>query len=94
LVDTSHGNSGKDPERQVEVLSEVGAQVRTGGDPILGVMIESNLVRGRQELEGHPADLAYGVSITDACVDFSTTEQMLEEFAADVAARIPLSRVG
>jgi 3-deoxy-7-phosphoheptulonate synthase len=93
MVDASHDNSGKDPERQAEVVAEVGAQLRTGSQHLLGVMIESNLVGGRQELDRSNAELVYGKSITDACVDFSATVRMLEDLAEDVAARVPLSAI-
>jgi 3-deoxy-7-phosphoheptulonate synthase len=81
LIDCSHDNSRKNHERQPDVLGDVGAQIRGGAD-VLGVMIESNLVGGRQELK-NKTDLVYGQSITDACVDFSTTERMLERLAID-----------
>jgi 3-deoxy-7-phosphoheptulonate synthase len=86
LIDCSHDNSRKNHERQPEVLSDVGAQLRNGASDVLGVMIESNLVGGRQELESK-ADLVYGQSITDACVDFATTERMLERLAVDSATQ-------
>ncbi len=89
LVDCSHDNSGKDHLRQPEVLAEIGAQLRAGSDHLLGVMIESNIVGGKQDLSGNKAELTYGQSITDACVDFATTERMLEQFAADAARRNP-----
>ncbi len=87
LVDCSHDNSGKNHEQQPEVLREIGAQIRGGSPHLLGVMIESNLVGGKQELTGNRADLCYGQSITDGCVDFRTTERMLEAFAEDSASR-------
>jgi len=86
LIDCSHDNSGKNHERQPAVLAEVGSQLRAGSDHLLGVMIESNIVGGRQELNSKH-DLVYGQSITDACVDFPTTERMLEAFALDLRAR-------
>jgi 3-deoxy-7-phosphoheptulonate synthase len=89
LVDSSHDNSGKLPERQPEVVAEVGAQLRAGSHHLLGVMIESNLVGGRQELDRSMADLVYGQSIPDACVDFATTVRMLEDLAEVVALRLP-----
>ena len=89
LVDCSHDNSGKNHLQQPEVLAEIGAQLRAGSDHLLGVMIESNIVGGKQELNGNKAELVYGQSITDACVDFATTERMLEQFAADAARRNP-----
>ncbi|MET0794151.1 MAG: 3-deoxy-7-phosphoheptulonate synthase [Polyangiaceae bacterium] len=83
LVDCSHDNSGKNHLKQPEVLAEIGSQIRTGSPHLLGVMIESNLVGGKQELSDDKSQLCYGQSITDACVDFATTERMLESFAQD-----------
>jgi 3-deoxy-7-phosphoheptulonate synthase len=89
LIDASHDNSGKNHERQPDVLVDVGGQVRGGSEHVLGVMLESNLVAGRQELRSK-ADLVYGQSITDACVDFPTTERALLGLAEDAASRRPL----
>jgi 3-deoxy-7-phosphoheptulonate synthase len=86
LVDASHDNSKKNHERQVDVLADVGAQLRNGSEHLLGVMVESNLVAGRQDLK-NKQDLTYGQSITDACVDFATTEKMLERLAVDAASQ-------
>ena len=83
---SSHDNSRKNHERQSDVLGDVGAQIRSGSSDVFGVMIESNLVGGRQEPR-NKADLVYGQSITDACVDFSTTERMLERLAVDSATQ-------
>jgi 3-deoxy-7-phosphoheptulonate synthase len=91
LVDCSHDNSGKNYLRQPDVLLEVGGQLRAGSDDILGVMLESNLVGGKQELGRDKSALSYGQSITDGCVDFETTERILERFAND-SARRPLKR--
>jgi 3-deoxy-7-phosphoheptulonate synthase len=87
LVDCSHDNSGKNHLNQPQVLLEVGAQIRSGSEHLLGVMIESNIVSGKQELRSDKSALVYGQSITDACVDFATTEQMLARFADDAARR-------
>jgi 3-deoxy-7-phosphoheptulonate synthase len=84
MVDCSHDNSSKDYTRQPEVASALAAQVRQGS-PLLGVMIESNLVAGKQN---HPAKgaLRYGQSITDGCVDLPATSRMLAELAEAVDA--------
>ncbi len=74
MVDCSHGNSGKDHARQPGIFSDVLAQYLRAGDSILGMMLESNLVEGRQELAG---PLTYGVSITDACIGWETTREVL-----------------
>jgi 3-deoxy-7-phosphoheptulonate synthase len=68
VIDASHDNSGKDPGRQAEAAGEIAAQVADGGEEIVGVMLESFLVEGRQELKDGTA-LTYGQSITDACMD-------------------------
>ena len=83
MIDASHDNSGKDPSRQPAVLSEVGAQLRGGDDHILGVMLESHLQAGKQELVDK-STLTYGQSITDGCIAFDTTCHVLEALAADV----------
>ena len=86
LVDCSHGNSGKQPDRQPAVAADVAAQVAGGSRAVFGVMLESNLVGGAQPHEpGRP--LAYGQSITDACLGFSETVPVLEQLAAAVAKR-------
>lgn len=87
LVDCSHGNSGKDHEQQARVSQDVACQVAGGAGHVLGVMIESHLVAGRQDLTCGGAGLRYGQSITDACVDLTTTETMLAELAHAVVER-------
>jgi 3-deoxy-7-phosphoheptulonate synthase len=86
LVDLSHGNSGKQHDRQIAVAADVAGQVAGGSRAIIGVMIESNLVAGAQKHEtGKP--LVYGQSITDACLGFDETLPLLEQFAAAVVQR-------
>ncbi|MGH7965451.1 MAG: 3-deoxy-7-phosphoheptulonate synthase, partial [Candidatus Binatia bacterium] len=82
MVDCSHGNTQKDFRRQSLALSNVAAQIRAGNSPLIGVMIESNLVAGKQSFPAPRHQLVYGQSITDACVDFPTTLAMLRELAA------------
>lgn len=83
MIDASHGNSAKRPEQQPVVVEAVAAQIEAGERRIGGVMIESNLVAGRQDLQpGRP--LRYGQSITDGCIDWSTSVQVLERLAAAV----------
>ena len=86
VIDASHGNSRKDPARQPEVVEDVARQVGDGNDAIVGVMLESFLVGGRQEL-GSPEKLTYGQSITDACMDWQTTDEVLDRLAGAVRAR-------
>jgi 3-deoxy-7-phosphoheptulonate synthase len=87
MVDCSHGNSNKDYKNQPKVCSEVARQVSNGEDKIIGVMIESNINEGNQKIPTDLSQLKYGVSVTDACVSFETTEIMLRELAAAVRAR-------
>ncbi len=84
VIDCSHDNSGKNHERQPDVLADVASQVSTGSVHVAGVMIESNIVAGRQALDVDRCRMTYGQSITDACVDFPTTERMLEHLAQAV----------
>jgi 3-deoxy-7-phosphoheptulonate synthase len=88
VVDASHGNSQKDHRRQIDVVRDLAGQLAGGERAIRGVMVESNLVEGRQDLDQrHPERLTYGCSVTDACVDLATTEVMLAELADAVRAR-------
>ena len=77
MVDCSHGNSEKKPERQEEVLYSIMASRGSGCREIIGFMIESNLHEGRQEIPRDPRRLKYGLSITDPCVGWERTEKML-----------------
>jgi 3-deoxy-7-phosphoheptulonate synthase len=86
LIDASHGNSGKDYLRQPAVAREIAAQVAQGERGIVGVMIESFIADGRQDLRD-PKKLAYGQSITDACIGWERTVPVLDELAAAVRAR-------
>ena len=84
MTDCSHANSAKDPGRQPEVFDEVVRQSLI--DPsVIGAMVESNLKFGSQAFPQPVEDLAYGVSITDGCIDWETTETMLRKAHADLA---------
>src|SRR5574341_1216304 len=78
MIDCSHGNSGKDPARQPLVFSDVVHQIIEGNRSIVGAMVESNLEWGNQPL-AERSKLRYGVSITDACIDWPRTEVLLRE---------------
>jgi 3-deoxy-7-phosphoheptulonate synthase len=82
MVDCSHAQTNKDYTRQPEVFAALIEQVRGGSEAILGAMLESNLEAGNQPLTDHGAALKYGVSITDPCIDWATTERCLTEAAA------------
>ena len=86
MVDFSHANSGKKHERQIDVAGDVIRQIREGESRIFGVMLESHLVAGRQDVVPG-RKLVYGQSITDACLGWEQTEPLLRDLAAAVAAR-------
>ena len=91
MIDCSHSNSQKQHERQVDVARDVAGQLAGGDARIFGVMIESHINAGRQDLvQGQP--LQYGVSITDACIGWDTTADVLHTLAdAVVQRRLKLS---
>jgi 3-deoxy-7-phosphoheptulonate synthase len=86
MVDCSHANSYKDYLRQVDVCHDVAGQVSNGEKRIMGVMLESHLVEGRQDVE-EGKELTYGQSVTDACINWPTTETLLRELAEAVKGR-------
>jgi 3-deoxy-7-phosphoheptulonate synthase len=86
MIDASHANSNKKPENQPLVVADIGHQISGGEARIVGVMIESNLVAGRQDVVPGTA-LTYGQSITDGCIDWSTTVDTLKVLADAVEAR-------
>ena len=86
VIDASHDNSGKDPDKQFVAAGEIADQVADGNKAIVGVMLESFLVEGRQDLVAGE-ELTYGQSITDACIDWEDTVSVLDGFAAAVEAR-------
>jgi 3-deoxy-7-phosphoheptulonate synthase len=86
MIDCSHGNSGKEPEKQLAVGHEVAAQIAEGDQRIFGIMIESHLKAGRQDLiPGKP--LVYGQSITDACIGWDDTRALADALAEAVRTR-------
>jgi 3-deoxy-7-phosphoheptulonate synthase len=87
LVDCSHDNSAKQPERQPEVVQALLAQIDAGNSSIMGAMIESNLHAGNQPFPQPKEKLRHGVSITDGCIDWATTEKIVREIHAALAPR-------
>jgi 3-deoxy-7-phosphoheptulonate synthase len=77
VVDCSHGNSNKDPALQTLVAENVANQILEGNRSIVGLMLESNLHAGSQPIPSNRSELRYGVSVTDACIDWETTERLL-----------------
>jgi 3-deoxy-7-phosphoheptulonate synthase len=94
VVDCSHANSRKDPARQPEVLADVLAQIEAGNASLVGVMLESNLAFGNQSLSAGREQLRYGVSITDGCIDWETTETALRDAAARLRTARSLREAG
>jgi|TARA_A200000159_G_scaffold157452_1_gene173573 3-deoxy-7-phosphoheptulonate synthase len=84
MVDCSHGNSNKDFRNQPRVAADLCEQMADGAKDIAAVMIESNIVEGNQKISD---DMVYGQSVTDACINWQTTEEVLEAFAKAVQAR-------
>jgi len=92
VVDFSHGNSAKDPQRQFDVCINICEQIRSGNQNIRGVMIESHLKDGNQVIPNDLSQLEYGVSITDGCIGWSKTVQMIESLSEAAKTRFELSR--
>jgi len=86
MIDTSHANSGKDPAKQPAVATAIAAQVAAGSRSIFGVMIESFLVAGRQEI-AERSSMTFGQSVTDGCLSWDATVPVLEELAESVRRR-------
>lgn len=89
MIDCSHANSSKDPGLQRLVSSSAGDQIVGGNQSIIGLMVESNLEWGNQSIPENLADLKYGVSVTDACIDWDTTETMIRELRDKVKDILP-----
>ncbi len=85
MIDCSHGNSNKDHSRQKNVVEEISRQISDGNKKIVGAMIESNIVEGKQDINNSP--LTYGQSVTDACVSWDETEILLQQLAEGVTKR-------
>ena len=88
MIDCSHANSNKDPALQPLVMQNVGHQIADGNGSIIGLMVESNLGWGNQSIPEDLSLLKHGVSVTDACVDWETTDAMIRELAESVAPHL------
>jgi len=93
MVDCSHANSNKNHELQPLVIENVTNQILEGNTSICGIMVESNLHAGNQKIPADLADLKYGVSITDACIDWETTEDSLRDMADKLRTVLPGRRM-
>ncbi|AFU97964.1 3-deoxy-7-phosphoheptulonate synthase [Simiduia agarivorans] len=89
MVDCSHANSNKKHDLQPLVLDNIANQIVEGNKSIIGVMIESNIGAGNQKMTANKADLQYGVSITDACIDWATTEKCLRSMRDKLKTVLP-----
>jgi 3-deoxy-7-phosphoheptulonate synthase len=85
MIDCSHGNSSKKPELQPLVAENVTNQILEGNKSIIGIMLESHLQAGNQSIPADLSKLEYGVSVTDACIDWETTEKLLRDMAGKLA---------
>jgi len=91
MVDCSHGNSGKDHRRQSIVAGDMANQIASGSGAVWGVMLESHLIEGRQQILNGRQGLRYGQSVTDACIGWETTVEVLERLAEAVRRRRSLN---
>ncbi|MCY4183070.1 MAG: 3-deoxy-7-phosphoheptulonate synthase [Gammaproteobacteria bacterium] len=82
MIDCSHANSGKNPDMQPLVLKDIAHQILEGNNSIIGAMLESNIHGGRQDIPADLSQLKYGVSVTDACMGWETTEEAVLDMAA------------
>ena len=89
MVDCSHANSNKQPELQPLVVENVANQILEGNESIIGLMVESNLKAGNQSIPDNLDDLEYGLSITDGCIDWETTETCLRDMRDRVRDILP-----
>ena len=89
MIDASHANSNKDPYLQPLVLKNVTEQILDGNKSIVGLMVESHLQGGRQDIPANLCDLTYGQSVTDGCIDWETTEKVLLEMHETLKDTLP-----
>jgi len=86
MVDCSHANSNKNHELQPLVMDNVANQILEGNKSIIGIMVESNIGAGNQKLSANRDEMEYGVSVTDKCIDWATTEKTLRDMAEKLRA--------
>jgi len=88
MIDCSHANSSKDPANQTRVIDDVAAQINNGNRSFIGLILESHLAWGNQSIPQDLSELKYGVSVTDACIDWTTTERALSQLANDIGVAL------
>jgi len=91
IVDCSHANSEKKHKNQPKVAAELASQLRAGSRSLVGMMLESHINEGKQSIPSDLSTMAYGVSVTDACIDMQDTEEVLSMLAEAVQARRALA---
>ena len=89
MIDCSHANSNKKPELQPLVVDNVGNQIIEGNQSIVGLMVESNIYAGNQSIPKDLSQLKYGVSVTDGCIDWETTDSTLRALRDKVVDVLP-----
>jgi len=89
VVDCSHANSNKDPSLQPLVMNDLAHQIIEGNQSLVGVMLESNINAGNQPIPADLRQLKYGVSVTDGCIDWATTERLLREARSKLKEILP-----
>lgn len=92
MIDCSHANSSKDPSLQPLVMADVGNQIVEGNQSIVGLMVESHLKAGNQSIPDNLDDLEYGVSVTDGCVDWETTQTMIRNLRNRIKDVLPVRK--
>jgi 3-deoxy-7-phosphoheptulonate synthase len=92
MVDCSHANSQSDPKKQIAVVEDITRQILEGNQSITGLMLESNIEKGKQIFISTRDALKYGVSITDACIDWRTTESAIKQLREKVKVCLSVSR--
>ena len=89
MIDSSHANSNKDPYLQPMVIQNIAEQIKHGNRSIIGMMVESHLKGGRQDLTADLSQLEYGKSITDGCIDWDTTVKAMHELRDAIKDVLP-----
>ena len=87
MVDASHGNSEKDYRNQPAVIADLCTQIADGSKAVASIMIESNIIEGAQKLGDDPSKLVYGQSVTDQCISWQSTEDVIDALSVAVKAR-------
>lgn len=88
MIDCSHGNSNKDYRRQTAVADSVVEQIQQGNSSIIGIMLESNINAGNQSSDQPRSSMKYGVSVTDACIDWDTTDALLRKMHSELGSAL------